>query len=236
MSLEPPSYLATLQNNVRQRPIPWDGAVRAGVVTDAQLAKIRAIDRAKNKESKKSAIEKDVDSYTELFVGETGKPSALESAAKQPNMLQYLLVLLDDLVNCKFNFQIYGVLAQHFIKHVANDCFIILRRPTARKLYPRGRKSLSQLPALLKPLEEPRRPDTTSNIASLDKYNVQSTRYIPSYRKSPPRITQVPIGARGGQRHYQARHCHPTILQPPVRQSITEAVLEDAGKDHRAYD
>ena len=104
MSLEPPSYLSSLQGNVRQRPIPWDGAVRSGLVTDGQLAKIRAIDRAKNKDAKKAAIEEDMDSYTELFVGEAGKPSALESAAKQPNMLQYLLVLLDDMVNCRFDF------------------------------------------------------------------------------------------------------------------------------------
>jgi V-type H+-transporting ATPase subunit H len=101
MSLEPPSYLATLQNNVRQRPIPWDGAVRSGLVSDAQLAKIRAIDRAKNKEAKTTAIESDIESYTELFVGEAGKPSAVESAAKQPNMLQYLVVLLDDMVSCR---------------------------------------------------------------------------------------------------------------------------------------
>ncbi|KAG5766932.1 hypothetical protein H9Q71_014529, partial [Fusarium xylarioides] len=39
MSLDPPTYLASLQSNNRQRPIPWDGAVRAGTLTEEQYAK-----------------------------------------------------------------------------------------------------------------------------------------------------------------------------------------------------
>ena len=102
MTLEAPTYLASLQNNIRQRPIPWDGAVRSGLVTDDQLALIRAVDRAKKSEAKKSAIENDLDGYTTLFAGNraASRPSVLETAAKQPAMVQYLLVLLSDIIEC----------------------------------------------------------------------------------------------------------------------------------------
>lgn len=100
MFLAPPAYLATLQNNIRQRPIPWDGAVRSGIITDDQLTRIRAVDRAKKPDTKQSIVEDDIDAYTSLFAGEAGRPSVLESAAKQPPMLQYILVLLGDLIGC----------------------------------------------------------------------------------------------------------------------------------------
>ena len=98
MSLDPPTYLASLQNNIRQRPIPWDGAVRAGTLTDAQLAKIRAVDKAK-RESRQKAVDADLDGYRTLFVGEPGNPSVLESAAKRQDVVQYILVLLNDLLD-----------------------------------------------------------------------------------------------------------------------------------------
>jgi V-type H+-transporting ATPase subunit H len=103
MSLDPPTYLASLQGNVRQRPIPWDGAVRAGTVTEQQLARIRAVDKAKKPESRKETVEADIDGYRLLFVGEPGSPSVLESAGKQANVVQYILVLLGDLLESKSN-------------------------------------------------------------------------------------------------------------------------------------
>jgi len=102
MALEAPTYLASLQNNIRQRPIPWEGAVRSGLVSDGQLALIRAIDRAKKIEEKKATIENDLASYTALFAGNRAdsRASVFETAAKQPAMVQYLLVLLGDIVEC----------------------------------------------------------------------------------------------------------------------------------------
>ncbi|SPO04233.1 related to vacuolar ATP synthase subunit H [Cephalotrichum gorgonifer] len=100
MFLDPPAYLASLQNNIRQRPIPWDGAVRSGIITDDQLSRIRAVDRAKKPDTKQAIVEDDVPAYASLFAGQAGRPSILESAAKQPAMLQYLLVLLSDLISC----------------------------------------------------------------------------------------------------------------------------------------
>ncbi len=97
MSLDQPTYLASLQNNIRARPIPWDGAVRAGTLTDDQLAKIRAVDRAK-KEVRIETVAADPDGYRALFVGGPGQASVLESASKRADVVQYMLVLLSDLL------------------------------------------------------------------------------------------------------------------------------------------
>lgn len=96
-SPDPPTYLASLQNNIRQRPIPWDGAVRAGTLTEDQLARIRAVDKAK-KDVRTQTVEADLDAYCALFVGVPGKKSVLESAAKRQDVVQYVLVLLADLL------------------------------------------------------------------------------------------------------------------------------------------
>ncbi|TVY59542.1 V-type proton ATPase subunit H [Lachnellula suecica] len=98
MSLDPPTYLASLQNNIRARPIPWDGAVRAGTISEDQLSKIRAVDKVR-KEQRKQIIEGDLDGYRELIVGGGGKKSVLESAATSAHVAQYVLVLLGDLLD-----------------------------------------------------------------------------------------------------------------------------------------
>ncbi|KAI8629267.1 armadillo-type protein [Xylariaceae sp. FL1651] len=97
MSLDPPPYLGSLQNNIRQRPIPWDGAARAGTVTENQLARIRAVDKVR-KEQRKQVVESDLDGYRILFVGEPGTPGVLESASRRSDVVQYILVLLSDLL------------------------------------------------------------------------------------------------------------------------------------------
>lgn len=101
MSLDPPTYLASLQSNIRQRPIPWDGAVRAGTLTEEQLAKVRAVDKAKLPAQRTEIVQEDLDGYRLLFVGGAGQTSIFESAAKHPNVVQYILVLLSDLLDCK---------------------------------------------------------------------------------------------------------------------------------------
>ncbi|XXG99041.1 hypothetical protein Hte_005375 [Hypoxylon texense] len=98
MSLDPPPYLGSLQNNVRQRPIPWDGAARAGTITEAQLAKIRAVDKVR-REQRKQVVEGDLDGYRILFVGEAGTRGVLESARERSDVVQYILVLLSDLLD-----------------------------------------------------------------------------------------------------------------------------------------
>lgn len=101
MSLDPPPYLSSLQNNIRSRPIPWDGAVRAGTISDDQLSKIRAVDKVR-KEQRKEIVEGDLDAYRTLFVGGGGKAGVLEAAAKRADVVQYILVLLGDLLDGTF--------------------------------------------------------------------------------------------------------------------------------------
>ncbi|KIX08435.1 uncharacterized protein Z518_03091 [Rhinocladiella mackenziei CBS 650.93] len=105
MSLSPPAYLSSLQNNIRARPksltilpIPWDGAVRAGNLTDDQLKKIRSVDKVR-KEQRKQTIEKDVQSYSTLLVGGSDGGSVLEKASKRNDIIQYILVLATDLIS-----------------------------------------------------------------------------------------------------------------------------------------
>lgn len=100
MSLDPPTYLASLQSNIRQRPVPWDGQVRAGTLTNDQLAKIKAVERAK-RDARTQIVEGDLDGYSELFVSREGKPSVLELASKKMDVVQFLLVLLKDLLDSK---------------------------------------------------------------------------------------------------------------------------------------
>lgn len=100
MSAETPTYLTALQNNIRTRPIPWDGAVRAGTVLEWQLTKIRAVDKVK-KDVRKQAVESDLDGYRILFAGgasDNQQPSVLQSAARRTDVVQYILVLLNDLL------------------------------------------------------------------------------------------------------------------------------------------
>ena len=98
MSLDPPTYISSLQNNIRARPISWEGAVRAKTITEEDLKKIKAIDKVR-KEQRKQTIEGDVKTYTQLLLGGGDVKSIFESAAKRTDILQYRLVLAGDLVD-----------------------------------------------------------------------------------------------------------------------------------------
>ena len=81
MSLDPPTYLNSLQNNIRARPIPWEGAVRAGTITDSDLKKIKAVDKVRI-EQRKQTVDADTDAYRSLLIGGPHGKSVLESASK----------------------------------------------------------------------------------------------------------------------------------------------------------
>lgn len=98
MSLDPPAYILSLQNNIRARPISWEGAVRAKTITDADLKKIKSIDKVR-KEQRKQTIEQDTKSYVELLLGGSGQQSIFEAAAKRQDIVQYMLVLTGDLID-----------------------------------------------------------------------------------------------------------------------------------------
>jgi len=97
MSLDPPTYLSSLQNNIRARPIPWEGAVRAGNITDDHLKKIKAVDKVR-KEQRSQTIEADLSGYTTLLAGGAQGGSVLESASRRTDIVQYILVLASDLI------------------------------------------------------------------------------------------------------------------------------------------
>ena len=98
MSLDQPTYLNSVQNNTRARPIPWEGAVRAGTITDQDLKKIKAVDKVR-KEQRRQTVEKDYGGYRTLLLGGDGGKSVLESASKRGDVIQYILVLTIDLLN-----------------------------------------------------------------------------------------------------------------------------------------
>lgn len=101
MSLDSPTYLSSLQNNVRARPIPWDGAVRAGTITQEQLNKIKAVDKVR-KDQRKTTVENEIRTYRALFVGDDEEKSVLESVSQKRELVQYILVLFSDLLEGRF--------------------------------------------------------------------------------------------------------------------------------------
>lgn len=98
MSLEPPAYILSLQNNIRTRPISWEGAVRAKTITDAELKKIKSVDKVR-KDQRRQTIEGDQDGFTKLFLGDGDSQSIFQAAAKRQDIIQYLLVLVGDIVD-----------------------------------------------------------------------------------------------------------------------------------------
>ena len=98
MSIETPPYLNSLQNNIRQRPIPWEGAVRAGTITEYDLKRIKSVDKVR-KEQRKQQVEDNIDEYVSLILGGDSGKSVFESAAKRQDVIQYMLTLTGDLLN-----------------------------------------------------------------------------------------------------------------------------------------
>ncbi|GAB1196337.1 hypothetical protein APSETT444_005606 [Aspergillus pseudonomiae] len=98
MPLEPPMYLSSLQNNIRARPIPWEGAVRAGNITDDHLKKIKAVDKVR-KDQRRQTVEGDISGYVSLLSGSADAKSVLDSASRRTDIVQYILVLAADLIN-----------------------------------------------------------------------------------------------------------------------------------------
>lgn len=107
MPLEPPTYLSSLQNNIRARPIPWEGAVRAGSITDDHLKKIKAVDKVRP-DQRRQTVEADLPGYVGLLAGSSDGKSVLDLASKRTDIVQYILVLAADLINGWFHFGVIG--------------------------------------------------------------------------------------------------------------------------------
>lgn len=72
--------------------------MRAKTITDADLKKIKSIDKVR-KEQRKQTIESDVDSFVTLLLGGSGSQSIFEAAAKRQDIIHYMLVLLADMID-----------------------------------------------------------------------------------------------------------------------------------------
>lgn len=82
--------------------IPWDGAVRAGNLSEEQLKIIKSVDKVR-KEQRKQTIELNTDPYATLLAGGESGPSVLEKAQKRQDIIQYILVLATDLIAGKMS-------------------------------------------------------------------------------------------------------------------------------------
>ncbi|KAL7270375.1 H(+)-transporting V1 sector ATPase subunit H [Rhizina undulata] len=96
MSFEAPKYLSEWASNLRNRPIAWEAYVRSGLVTDSEVKKIKAIDKA-GKDKRTTVVEKDAGSYVQLLLGQDGvlKRSADKGRV---DVIQHVLVLMGDLL------------------------------------------------------------------------------------------------------------------------------------------
>ena len=96
--MDPPAYILSLQNNIRARPISWEGAVRAKTITENDLKKIKAIDKVR-KEQRKQTVESSPDDYITLLLGNSETQSIFQAAQKRTDIVQYMLVLAGDLID-----------------------------------------------------------------------------------------------------------------------------------------
>ena len=154
MSLDPPTYLNSLQNNIRSRPIPWEGAVRAGNITEDHLKKIKAVDKVR-KEQRRQTVESDLNGYSTLLIGGDGNASVFEHASRRNDIVQYILVLANDLINGSQE----SCLRQVLNKLTVSRCSLTVVKT------PRERPALQSLFSLTFTVTQPRRP---SSLAFLD--------------------------------------------------------------------
>ena len=83
--------------------------MRAGTITEEQLTRIRAVDKVR-KEQRKRTVEEELDAYKTLFLGggEGAARSILEAAARRADVVQYVLVLLGDLLQGMLTFRSFA--------------------------------------------------------------------------------------------------------------------------------
>jgi len=72
--------------------------MRAKTITEDNLKKIKAIDKVR-KEQRRQIVEDDLDNYVTLLIGDGNIPSIFESTTKRTDIVQYMLVLLGELID-----------------------------------------------------------------------------------------------------------------------------------------
>lgn len=164
MSLDSPTYLNSLQNNIRARPIPWEGAVRAGNITEEQLRRVKAVDKVR-KEQRQKTIEKDLGAYSTLLTGGSSGKGILESAARRTDIIQYVLVLAGDLINGMIDGATFYAAGYIIAKHSIS----LSRRSCSQECLGSRPGKLSTLLTSTPTFDQPRRSDPTADCLFIDQ-------------------------------------------------------------------
>ena len=85
--------------------------MRAGTITDNDLKTIKAVDKVR-KDQRRQTVESDLEAYQSLILGGSKGKSVLESAVKRADVVQYMLVLTDDLLNGVLYWEAFLLLTQ----------------------------------------------------------------------------------------------------------------------------
>ena len=231
MSLDPPSYLLSLQNNIRQRPIPWEGAVRAGHITDTDLKRIKAVDKVR-KEQRRQAVEGDLESYATLILGGNGGKSVLESAGKRGDVVQYILVLAGDLIDGRFYLirSSFWMTPVHLLPQWLDLGLIELYRlSTVDHNPPITPVTLRAILTSPKPIIQPRGSYPASHVycahQSDCKCSFEIIQVISRSRKSPAKALDIPIYTGQEFRQRSPRYRSPRILDITPYQKVSPSLL-----------
>ncbi|KAI5798935.1 armadillo-type protein [Geopyxis carbonaria] len=97
MSLTTSNVLAELHTNIRTRPVPWEAYVRSNIVTDADVKKIKAIDKVP-RDKRADIVNKDGQGYARLVLGSDG---VLQNSVTKSrgDIIQYMLMWTGDLLS-----------------------------------------------------------------------------------------------------------------------------------------
>lgn len=99
MSLDSQSILDEYKSLIRGRVVAWEALVRLQLVTDADVKKIKAIEKV-SKEKRAGIVEKDGHVYAELALSDKGVLKKSADAGKVDSV-QYILMWIGDLLDGK---------------------------------------------------------------------------------------------------------------------------------------
>ncbi|CAG8564357.1 11047_t:CDS:10, partial [Gigaspora rosea] len=85
------TYLDELTEDIRTRPIPWEGYQKAELITPEELDLLKRIDK-QSREQLRSVMQKDAEKYAELY-------TSLLEKLKRPDTIQYILVMTNDMLS-----------------------------------------------------------------------------------------------------------------------------------------
>lgn len=89
-------YLTERLRNIRERPFSWEAYQRLGLITEAELVKIKSVDKT-GKERRVATVGADARGYAVLILGGE-EEGILERVLRRNDVLQYTLVLMNDLL------------------------------------------------------------------------------------------------------------------------------------------